>query len=43
MKELIDAVIEAIRGVLSPQPDRAPVPVRADKPRNGQMPWKDRS
>ena len=40
MKELIDAVIEAIRGALSPQPERKPIPVRAEPPKKGQMPWK---
>ena len=40
MKELIDAVIEAIRGAFAPTPERKPVPVRAEKPRKGQTPWK---
>ena len=39
MKELIDAVIEAIRDALAPKPQRQPIPVRAEKPKKGQMPW----
>jgi len=39
MKELIDAVIEAIRGAFAPQPQRKPVPVRADQPQAGRK-WK---
>ena len=41
MKELIEAVIDAVREALAPKPAKQPALVRVEeKPRKGQRQWK---